>query len=120
PGNGYLGKHHRTGYRFFEQQERTRRRQHSTPIIPGTTNSKYMDTITVQQLKERLDNGEQLNVIDCREPAEYEEYNIGAALIPLGNIQNGALGPLEGKEEEEIIIHCRSGKRSAAACQYLE
>lgn len=79
-----------------------------------------MDTITVHQLKERLDNGEKLLLIDCREPAEYEEYNIGATLIPLGDIQNGTLGPLEGKKEEEVIIHCRSGKRSAAACLHLE
>lgn len=79
-----------------------------------------METITVEKLKERIDNGEQLHLIDCREPAEYEEYNIGATLLPLGNIQNGELGLLEGKEDEEIIIHCRSGKRSAAACMYLE
>lgn len=79
-----------------------------------------METITVQELKQRIDNGEKINLIDCREPAEYEEYNIGATLIPLGNIQNGELGSLKGKEEEEIIIHCRSGKRSAAACQYLD
>lgn len=79
-----------------------------------------MDTITVQQLKEKIDNGEKVNLIDCREPAEYEEYNIGGTLIPLGNIQNGDLGPLQGKEDEEVIIHCRSGKRSAAACLYLD
>ncbi len=79
-----------------------------------------METITVQQLKEKIDNGEQVTLIDCREPAEYEEYNIGGTLIPLGNIQNGDLGPLEGKEDEEIFIHCRSGKRSAAACLYLD
>ncbi|HTG57466.1 MAG TPA: rhodanese-like domain-containing protein [Niabella sp.] len=79
-----------------------------------------METITVQQLKEKIDNGEKVNLIDCREPAEYEEYNIGGTLIPLGNIQNGDLGPLKGKQDEEIIIHCRSGKRSAAACLYLD
>ena|SRR5690606_21730988 len=79
-----------------------------------------MESITVQELKARLDNGETLHLIDCREPAEYEEYNIGAELIPLGDIQNGNLGLLAGKENEEIIVHCRSGKRSAAACQYLD
>ncbi len=79
-----------------------------------------METITVQQLKVRLDNGEKINLIDCREPAEYEEYNIGAKLIPLGNIQNGEIDSLEGKEADEVVIHCRSGKRSAAACLYLE
>lgn len=78
-----------------------------------------MNNITVHQLKEKIDNGEKITLIDCREPAEYEEYNIGGTLIPLGNIQMMDLGPLEGKEEEEIFIHCRSGKRSAAACQSL-
>ena len=47
-----------------------------------------MEIITVQELKERLDQGEPINLIDCREPFEYEEYNIGAKLIPLGDIQN--------------------------------
>lgn len=79
-----------------------------------------MDTITVQELKKKIDNGEKINLIDCREPAEYEEYNIRGTLIPLGNIQNMELGELEGKEEEEVFIHCRSGKRSAAACLFLD
>lgn len=79
-----------------------------------------METITVQELKARLDSGEKINLIDCREPVEYEEYNIGGTLIPLGNIQQMDLGALEGKEAEEVIIHCRSGKRSAAACQFLD
>jgi rhodanese-related sulfurtransferase len=40
--------------------------------------------ITVQELKERLDAGEELNLFDVREPYEYEDDNIGATLIPLG------------------------------------
>ncbi|MCF3109057.1 rhodanese-like domain-containing protein [Niabella sp. CC-SYL272] len=79
-----------------------------------------MNTITVQELKKRLDNGEKINLIDVREPAEYEEYNIGGKLIPLGNIQNMELDELESLKEEEVIIHCRSGKRSAAACILLD
>ncbi len=71
-----------------------------------------METITVHELKARLDKGEKINLIDCREPAEFAEYNIGATLIPLGEIQRMQLGVIEGKENEEIIIHCRSGKRS--------
>ncbi|MBC7874395.1 MAG: rhodanese-like domain-containing protein, partial [Ferruginibacter sp.] len=43
-----------------------------------------MQKITVQELKKRLDAGEQLNILDVREPNEYAEYNIGAKLIPLG------------------------------------
>lgn len=79
-----------------------------------------MNTISVQDLKKRLDAGEKINLIDVREPAEYEEYNIGAKLIPLGQIQNMEVDELEPLKEEEIVIHCRSGKRSAMACQILD
>lgn len=79
-----------------------------------------MQTITVEELKSRLDNGEKLHVIDVREPHEYEEYNIGGKLIPLGQIQTMQVDEIENLKEEELIIHCRSGKRSAMACQILE
>ena len=79
-----------------------------------------MEIISVQELKQRLDHGEKLHLIDCREPAEYEEFNIGAKLLPLGKIQNMEIGELENLKEEEIIIHCRSGKRSATACLFLD
>ena len=79
-----------------------------------------MQTITVEELKSRMDNGEKLHVIDVREPHEYEEYNIGAKLIPLGQIQTMQVDEIENLKEEELIIHCRSGKRSAMACQILE
>lgn len=79
-----------------------------------------MNTITVEALKKRIDSGEKINLIDVREPAEYDEYNIGAKLIPLGQIQNMDVAELEPLKEEELIIHCRSGKRSTMACQLLE
>ena len=79
-----------------------------------------MKEITVEQLKARIDSGEKINLIDVREPAEYQEYNIGATLIPLGNIQAMAIDELEDLRDEEIIIHCRSGKRSQTACILLE
>ncbi len=79
-----------------------------------------MQTITVQQLKQRMDDGEIINLIDCREPAEYEEYNIGARLIPLGRFQNMDVDELNNLKDAEVIIHCRSGKRSAAACAILD
>ncbi|MBO9620144.1 MAG: rhodanese-like domain-containing protein [Niabella sp.] len=79
-----------------------------------------MNTITVEELKKRIDSGEKINLIDVREPAEYEEYNIGAKLIPLGQIQSMEVDELEPLKDEELIIHCRSGKRSAMACQLLE
>jgi len=79
-----------------------------------------MQTITVEELKSRLDNGEQPYVIDVRELHEYEEYNIGAKLIPLGQIQTMQVDEIEHLKDEEIIVHCRSGKRSAMACQILD
>lgn len=79
-----------------------------------------MTTITVQELKSRLDNGEKLNIIDVREPSEYAEYNMGAKLIPLGQIANMQLDELEDLKNEELIIHCKAGSRSAQACMILE
>ncbi len=75
--------------------------------------------ITVQELKERLDKGEQLNLIDVREPNEYEADNIGAKLIPLGDLPY-ELDQLDGLQDEEVIVHCRSGASSARAQQLLE
>jgi len=74
-------------------------------------------SITVQKLKARLDAGEDLQIIDVREPHEYEIVNIGAALIPLGQIreQAGAIA-----RDKPVVLHCRSGVRSAKAIRQLE
>lgn len=79
-----------------------------------------MKNITVEELKARLDGGEKINLIDVREPDEYAEYNIGAKLVPLGQIQSMQIDELEGLKDEEVIVHCRSGKRSVTACMFLE
>lgn len=75
--------------------------------------------ITVQELKERLEKGEKINLIDVREPNEYAEDNIGGQLIPLGEVSY-RIDELDGLQDEEVIVHCRSGKRSAMAQQILE
>ena len=80
----------------------------------------HMKQITVEELKARIDSGEKINLIDCREPHEYEEANLGAKLIPLGKFQMMDLDELENLKAEEVIIHCRSGKRSAMACTILD
>jgi len=77
-----------------------------------------MPDITVQELKKRLDAGEDILVIDVRQPAEYEIYNIGAKLIPLGELPRH-LDDLEEYKDKEVVLHCRSGARSAAAKQIL-
>ena len=79
-----------------------------------------MTHITVEELKARLDKGEKINLIDCREPHEYEEANLGGRLIPLGKFQTMQLEEIEDLKDEEVIIHCRSGKRSQMACMVLD
>lgn len=77
-----------------------------------------MQDITVEELKQKMDNGDNFVFIDVREPFEYEEFNLGAQLIPLGSFL-GALNDLEENRDNEIIIHCRSGARSGNAVQTL-
>ena len=73
--------------------------------------------ISVSELKELLDSKADVQVIDVREPYEYEIVNIGAELIPLNSI----LGEVEKiSKDKQVVIHCRSGKRSANAIQLLE
>ncbi|HAD11081.1 MAG TPA: NADH oxidase [Saprospirales bacterium] len=70
--------------------------------------------ITVQELRQKLEAGEKFIFIDVREPYEYEEFNLGAELRPLGNIMQ-TLMDLEDHKGDEIIVHCRSGARSGQA-----
>lgn len=78
----------------------------------------YMKEISVEALKAKLDNREDFIFIDVREPYEYEEFNLGARLIPLGEIMDN-LHLLDGHKNDEIIVHCRSGKRSGMAVDIL-
>ena len=74
-------------------------------------------TITVQELKQKLDLGEKLTLIDVREPWEYNISKIeGAQLIPLGSLgtEYKKLDP-----NAEIVIHCHMGMRSTDATQFL-
>jgi len=75
--------------------------------------------ITVEELKKRLDDGEDLNFYDVREEHEYEEDNLGAILIPLAELPDH-LDELEELKDAEIIVHCRSGARSGKAVKFLE
>ena len=78
-----------------------------------------MEDITVQELKQRIDAQEKLNIIDVREEHEFDEFNIGATLIPLGELPD-RLDEIEQFKDEELIIHCRSGARSGRAKDFLE
>lgn len=78
-----------------------------------------MNDITTIELKQRLDAGETIKIIDVREAWEHEEFNIGAELIPLGNLPS-ALDDLADFKDTEIILHCKSGGRSGSAKSYME
>ena len=70
--------------------------------------------ITVQELRQKLESGEKFIFIDVREPYENEEFNLGAQLIPLGNLP-AQIEAFASHEDDEIVVHCRSGQRSAMA-----
>ncbi len=74
--------------------------------------------ITVQDLKSRVDSGDRPFVLDVREPDEYEGANIDGALIPLGQLPE-RLHEIQDHKDEEVVVHCRSGARSAKAVEYL-
>jgi molybdopterin/thiamine biosynthesis adenylyltransferase/rhodanese-related sulfurtransferase len=72
-------------------------------------------TITAKELKAMIDAGEAIDIIDVREPAEYEIVSIpGSRLVPKGEFLNGsALSTLP--DNKKIVLHCKSGVRSAEA-----
>jgi rhodanese-related sulfurtransferase len=79
-----------------------------------------MQNISPEEVKERLDRGEQLNLVDVREPHERAEFNIGGAHVPLGQVQMMQVDELDKLKNEEVIVYCRSGNRSGQAAMILE
>ena len=72
--------------------------------------------MTPRELKTRLDRGEDLFILDVREPHEYQICNLRGHLIPLGELPRRVH---ELDSSREIVAHCRSGKRSAEAVDFL-
>jgi molybdopterin/thiamine biosynthesis adenylyltransferase/rhodanese-related sulfurtransferase len=72
--------------------------------------------ITPRELKAGLDRGDDLYILDVREPHEYQICNLGGHLIPLGDLPKRVS---ELDSSREIIAHCRTGKRSAEATEFL-
>jgi rhodanese-related sulfurtransferase len=79
-----------------------------------------MKTITPDELKARMDAGEQLNIVDVREPNEHAEFNIGGTLLPVGQIMAMQTDAIEDLKDKEVIFYCRSGNRSGQACMFAE
>src|SRR5947199_4531738 len=87
------------------------------PAAPEPAAVNNATEITSLELKQRLDRGERLRIVDVREPNEYQINRIpGSELIPLGEVPKryGGLKP-----DEELIVHCKSGVRSAKAADFL-
>jgi sulfur-carrier protein adenylyltransferase/sulfurtransferase len=80
--------------------------------MPETT----VPEITPRELKTRLDRGDDLFILDVREPHEYQICNINGTLIPLGDLSRRVS---ELDSSREIVAHCRSGARSAQAVDFL-
>jgi sulfur-carrier protein adenylyltransferase/sulfurtransferase len=72
--------------------------------------------IQPEELKRRLDAGEDIYVLDVREPHEYQICNLGGHLIPLGDLPKRVH---ELDSSREIVVHCKSGGRSAKAVDFL-
>jgi adenylyltransferase/sulfurtransferase len=75
--------------------------------------------ITVEQLKQKLDNKEDIFVLDVREPHEYPIANLGAPLIPVGSIES-RIAEIAAHKNDEVVVHCRSGARSQKAALALK
>ncbi|MEO7523840.1 MAG: molybdopterin-synthase adenylyltransferase MoeB [Ferruginibacter sp.] len=78
---------------------------------------KTIKEISVDEFAQWKDEGEDIQVIDVREPVEYEELNIGALLIPLANVLDNH-DKIDRKKK--VVVHCKMGGRSAKAIRELE
>jgi adenylyltransferase/sulfurtransferase len=86
------------------------RGEEAVPVTNG------IPEMTPRELKTRLDRGDDLYILDVREPHEYQICNLRGNLIPLGQLPNRVN---ELDSSREIVAHCRSGKRSADAVEFL-
>jgi glyoxylase-like metal-dependent hydrolase (beta-lactamase superfamily II)/rhodanese-related sulfurtransferase len=85
------------------------------PPIEKTFDKNSLE-ITVEELKQRLERGEQPFLLDVRTPMEYQIANLGGTLIPLHQLPTRMH---ELDTQKEIIVHCHTGNRSARAVEFL-
>src|SRR5271155_4449833 len=86
------------------------------PAAPPAQLQNGIPQITPVELKRRLDAGDDLFVLDVREPHEYQIANLGAKLIPLGDLP-ARVSELDSSRE--IVVHCKGGGRSQKAAEFL-
>lgn len=79
-------------------------------------NQAQLQTISCEDLHQKLTTGEDIVLVDVRSPQEHADFNIGGKLIPLSELQIRA-GELNS--EDDIVVYCLSGMRSASAVEIL-
>jgi molybdopterin/thiamine biosynthesis adenylyltransferase/rhodanese-related sulfurtransferase len=95
--------------------------QHFCGIVPETPQEANLKNgipqISVKELKRRIDAGEDVQLIDVREPYEYQIAQIGGKLIPQNDVANRLA---EIDRDREVVVHCRSGARSQRIAEFLK
>jgi len=89
-------------------------------LTPNSSQEKTLNNgipqITVQELKQHLDAGDDIMILDVREPHEYQIANIGGTLIPQNQVPQRLA---EIDRNREIVVQCRSGARSQRIAEFL-
>jgi len=95
--------------------------QHFCGIVPETKEEKAVKNgipqMTVKELKQRIDTGEDVFLLDVREPYEYQIAQIGGKLIPQNDVPQRLA---EIPRDREIVVQCRSGARSQKIAEFLK
>lgn len=86
---------------------------------PAPAEDEVVPEITVRELKERLDRGERPFILDVRKAYEYDIANLGGTLIPVDELES-RLDEITNHRDDDIIVHCRSGARSARAVRMMK
>lgn len=76
-----------------------------------------MKEITSRELKQLTDSNADFQLIDVREQHEFDEANLNGKLIPMGEVMDHLA---EIAKDKQVVVHCRSGKRSATVINALE
>jgi molybdopterin/thiamine biosynthesis adenylyltransferase/rhodanese-related sulfurtransferase len=111
PECAICGKH-RTITKLIDYEEFCGIRGEEAPAM-----TEGIKEITATDLKARQDRGDKLFILDVREPHEYQICNLNGKLIPLGELPRRVN---ELDSSVEMVVHCRSGKRSADAIHFLQ
>src|SRR5437868_4128560 len=102
---------HPTVTKLIDYEEFCGLRGQEKPVSNG------VPEISVEELKQRLDAKEDLVILDVREPHEYQICNLNGLLIPLNDLPRRVH---ELDPSKEMVVHCRSGARSARAVGFLQ